>query len=371
MNGINGSDRSDDGQSWYNGVVVDDPYYGYGGSAVFGDPGKLDMNLSAYEGTTQQNGDFIPDPVQLEELKARSLQTMLPMIRSEMSLLNSIIELKDFKSLPKIMASVLSLKVPKSIGKSLRELLRRGSDVYLQKEFNIDPLLSDISSLLTAVSRAEKRLNDLITRSGKRQCKHLSVHWLLDVDKSEKTARLSWPDKSWPLWHYFWSTSERIVINEPATFHAQIEYNYNYTQYQVEHARLLSILDKVGINFNPQIIWNAIPWSFVVDWVFGVSRWLGQFKEENMAPMINIHRYLWSYKRARMILCSRKLEHQYAPYTPPNNHWVPMPTVYWTTYKRVVGIPTASSIQSSGLSSKEFSLGAALVLARRRRPKRR
>lgn len=41
---------------------------------------------------------------------------------------------------------------------------------------------------------------------------------------------------------------------------------------------LRGLLDTLGVELNPRIIWEAIPFSFVVDWFFGVGRWLERFK---------------------------------------------------------------------------------------------
>jgi hypothetical protein len=129
---------------------------------------------------------------------------------------------------------------------------------------------------------------------------------------------------------------------------------------------LLSHLDYLGINLNPAIIWNAIPWSFVVDWVAGVGPYLDQLRVENMAPQINIRRALWSVSRKRVITVSKGTR-----VSNPTYHTLltrnRLPAVTQTAYRRQLFMPSISSIQSSGLTPKEFSLGAALVIAQRAR----
>lgn len=41
---------------------------------------------------------------------------------------------------------------------------------------------------------------------------------------------------------------------------------------------LRGLLDSMGFELNPRIIWDAIPFSFVIDWFFGVGSWLSRFK---------------------------------------------------------------------------------------------
>ena len=129
-----------------------------------------------------------------------------------------------------------------------------------------------------------------------------------------------------------------------------------------------SHLDALGANLNPAIIWNAIPWSFVVDWVINVSQWLSTQRVGFMDPKINILRYLWSVKRVRSIIVQRKAfapDYIDGPYKQVSGP-VPLPTVRESAYCRVVGLPSEHSILTSGLNANEFSLAAALVISRRR-----
>jgi hypothetical protein len=149
----------------------------------------------------------------------------------------------------------------------------------------------------------------------------------------------------------------------------QIQFNFNWTEYQRIHAGTLALADALGLNWNPAIIWNAIPWSFVVDWVFGVSRWLDQFKVPLLEPVINIHRVLWSVQRERKIFVQNLVGSSDSSSVSLHRPRAQLPVVQQSAYRRDIDYPDSGSITSSGLSLKEFSLGAALVLARRRRRK--
>jgi hypothetical protein len=45
---------------------------------------------------------------------------------------------------------------------------------------------------------------------------------------------------------------------------------------------LRTLLDSLGFELNPRIIWDAIPFTFVIDWFFGVGSWLERFKIDTM-----------------------------------------------------------------------------------------
>jgi hypothetical protein len=334
----------------------------------------------------EPTGDgFAPTPDGLDGLKQRSLRSMLPYIKSELSLINSILELKDFKSLPKtitnaasVAKSLLSKITWRGSNSTLRRLLHATADSYLQMQFNILPLLSDISGIHAALTSCKAKLNALVAGQGYTQKKHYKVQLTVPAVSPETktfTSPLS-PFGPYPPYQYgcakpcgVVSKATRYVYTDVSTFHAEIEYNYNYTQYQVEHAQLLGLLDALGVNLNPAIIWNAIPWSFVIDWVLDVSRWLNDRRILNMEPQINIHNYLWSYTGRRRILIYREVSrdliyHDIGSAERVVSPGVPLPVTTESVYKRVVEMPSAGSITSSGLSLKEFSLGAALVTVR-------
>jgi hypothetical protein len=340
----------------------------------FGEPSMPTQGMRDPFRAYQSNGDIIPNPIDLESLIQRGLIATMPEAKQELSIINSAIELRDFRSLPRTLDNIRKLAVNRF--STLRNWFRGGADGYLQLKFNVLPLLSDISGIHSAVIQLEKRVNRLLSEAGQPRRRHMSFTWSEYPDgRDDSSGYLGLPpfSSSWGAtlsnpYNYFYLT--RIVRHSQSVFHFEVEYNYNYTQYQREHAHLLTLLDNIGINFDPKIIWNAIPWSFVVDWVFDVSRWLDQFKVSNMEPQINIRRCLWSVKRSRDLYFERVNTSLYgSQFTYAKT--CSMPAVKETAYKRRIFMPSYNSLLASGLTSNEVSLGAALVLSRRRRSKRR
>lgn len=371
------------------------PYSAYWGE--FGANHRLDLGLDAF--FVARPDGFIPAPGDLDSLNAMALKTMLPGIKTELSIVNSLYELKDFRSLAKSAANLTrrlyksrslwsTIKSPKnsSISRLWKEIsktwddrkrkfatavaddrvgryvLKEASSNFLQWKFAILPLISDIKALMRAMSATEKALNRLISQEGRVQSKHFAWRWSEFNDSESLSDWSSLKDRYNDLWSGVrWG---RRVIHNPTTFHAQIEYNYNYTQYQREHARVLAFLDATGLHQSVNIIWNALPWSFVIDWVVGVNRYLDQFTVGALEPRINILRYLWSVKRSRQIFVTRQTRYDtgFASGTVDTNV-VSLPPVSQSAYRRTVGLPSSSSISTSGLNIDEFTLAAALVFA--------
>lgn len=366
---------------------VDNPSCCYNG--VYGGLGDLSLGLPSFY-VPRSDGGMVSPPDNLTALQASSMRAMLPYVKPELSLPNSIYELKDFKSLPTQIRNIKNLLqgVPGSIGlparvlwwlarcpkgKTLAAYLRESAGAYLQYKFNISPLLSDISDIYRAVSRVEKRLNALITRAGAVR----TTHWCCSLKEYENPPAEESSVSGLGLGnHGNWSSdfnvtgsqsSRRQVFYAPSEFHATLQYNFSYADYQAKHASLLATLDYLGVNLNPAIIWNAIPWSFVVDWVFGISRMLNDFRMGWMDPAVHIYRYCWSIKRSRTIIVDVKASMSRGYYGVPLNppQYVTLPPVTETAYARHVCWPAMTDIKVSGLSSVELGLATALAVSRR------
>lgn len=319
--------------------------------------------------------DFVvTPPPNLDSLLEGAMKHLLPGLKDELSLVNSIIELKDFKSVSHT-AAKLSLaldnklayiklllgKAPlKAKKKTFADLSRIAADLNLQNSFNLMPLLSDINGLLTAFRTYQAQLMRLLKQSEQMKKRHHTMMLPFPDDEREEISPV-----------YTASVSDagdvqnqvrRNTVWKSAKFHVELQYTYQYTEAQRQHAVLFALLDKLGVNFNPAIIWNAIRWTFVIDWVFGVSHFLEQFKRANLEPEIVIHKALWSIKYERQLSMSLDSQDQIA---------IPVSSVTETAYRRTPFTMTPHLITSSGLSPKEFVLGGSLLITRRPRHYRR
>lgn len=354
--------------------------YTYGGSTSepFGASGSPISGITAFDQPNAIDGTFVPAPANLDNLNSMALKVMLPRIKEELSIINSIIELKDFKRLPDLIKQFASVVPLIRNGlrsgnplRTFRDFLRLPASTYLTWEFAIAPLIDDICGVHAALAKFQAQIQNLISREGKMQTRHFSWKWRefpATQDELSPSGMLDQPGFILDDPAYTWK-QYRIVETDASEFHAEIQYNYNYTEFQRVHALSLGLLDALGINFNTQIIWNALPWSFVVDWVVDVNRFLGQYgKVQNMEPVINIHQYLWSIKRKRTIKMFMQCSTNHPSVTDLylTGSRVSLPEITETAYRRQTGIPGYSSLTSSGLSLKELSLGAALVSSRGR-----
>jgi hypothetical protein len=144
-------------------------------------------------------------------------------------------------------------------------------------------------------------------------------------------------------------------------FNATIDYSYKLPSMTDAEMRMLALADFFGLNLNPQIIWNAIPWSFVADWTTGIGQWLDQFSVSNIRPVVFIRRYCASFNVQRTISSYLYMNFGSIHETGP----VLCSQVNERAYRRVANTPDLySSIVSSGISPDELMLSAALVATR-------
>jgi hypothetical protein len=319
------------------------------------------------------------------QLVSDAITTMLPGIRAKLSLINSLIELKDFKSLPRTIRNIENL-IPsiynnlknkplrgifsalKAGGKAGYSVVHTGADGYLQYQFNIAPLLSDISGLHAALHEVQSEINKLRMNQAKKQKRHVSFRL------PDTFGHTGSPDVSIQFEHQTYDSTfdggaifYRNVNVTKAMFNATMEYNYMLPPMTEDEYIRNGLLDKFGVNFNPKIIWNAIPWSFVVDWVLGVNQWLDNFGSRNIEPVTNITKFCWSVHVIRHIStsinsCTNGLH--------GDSGEQPMCTVNEDVYLRRVeslyGLDMYRLARLSGLSPTEISLGAALIITNHR-----
>lgn len=359
------------GDSDYERFFVSSPLYGWD-NGPFGPPDNPFAGATAlYE--FKPDGHFVNVPSSISSYIGMSLRAMLPVIKANLSLVNSVIELKDFKTLPLTLKRLA--EIPRKKNLPLRGVLRAAADAYLQREFNLAPLFSDIIGIQDALKHTRDKVNKLLNQEGQVLVHHYNGT-LSGYKDSDETSGVYGP-------YDFKLTNQcgqspvngktigkcqmhRTVQYLKRQFHAQIQYSYRFSEFQRQHAQILGMLDALGVNLNPRIIWNAIPWSFVIDWVIGVGQWLDQFKISNLEPVTVIHKYLYSVLISRQASVSITTNIDTGGRQSPVT--VPASLVTEEAFRRVCSIPTelTEALTASGFSFKEFSLASALVIGRRR-----
>jgi len=357
-------------------------------ASSFGENGSFNLGLpSLFDQVAYDSNepgwwdDFIPDPAGLDQLIIRSLGFMSPSIRPSLSLINEIIELKDIVTLKhtvKRFKSFGALLFRQNPLKTFRDLAGVASDVYLQLEFNIKQFIRDIKGARKALAQTAVRIRALVNSEGRPRVARFKLQFdefsASDDPGHVPLTSLVEPTFATPLtqgsvhatYNWYCSHCTRQVTHSKSLFTAQMRYSVNYTDFQKKHAEVLAMLDAFGVNFNPEIIWDAIPWSFVVDWFVKIGDLLSELKVGLSDPALNIMDYSWAIRRERVIT----VRGNFIPldgsgdWPPYRISYVRVPDVRETSYKRVAGLPDPSLLQLSGLNLYKVSLASALVISR-------
>jgi len=355
----------------------------------FGPPDNPTIGLPVLYTKVAGTGKFVKLVSNIDTLVNVAVRQMLGQTRPETSLINSLLELKDIKSLPRHTASALQLlgKVRKELPialqgmsafhwkiqqKSLLRVLGVLSGALLQSEFNLRPLYNDVLAIATTLRTVREQMLKTVANDGIRRRRDYNIDLTKDfVDSDKLSASYANPGSSLNINFNYPSGMigncrlYRMVRYHRRLFHAQVIYSHYYSHHQKQNALMLGLLDKLGIMFDPSIVWNAIPWSFVVDWVVGVNQWLAQFRYSNMEPVTLIHKFCWSQHVLRTI-----------------NTVVQPQTLITPTYRGIDRIASSitedayirstqklnvvAALSGSGLNSREFILASALKLSRQR-----
>jgi hypothetical protein len=346
------------------------------------------FGLEEWFDSVSNDGNYVLEPDGLDELIPRSLASLVPKVKTKVQLLNTLYELKDFVTLRSTIRRIRSLRTALSnrgtVG-SLRDVAGAAADVFLQLQFNIEPLIRDIQGIHKALVDSLGRLRRLMQFDGvpqvtkyKRDLRagegysiktdSAAVRYLIDPTSSvvfEPPALISgWVKDPYP-------TAEvvRSVTVTQELFCAQLRFIARWTETQHRYAEQLGLIDALGLSFNPKHVWDALPWSFVVDWVVKVGDFLDQFSTGALDPVLDILDYSWSISRKREIVMSARVKRfdKNDPAHLIEDKTVIYPTFRESAYSRQPVDLGRNALIASGLSPKELSLAAALILSRRRK----
>jgi hypothetical protein len=192
----------------------------------------------------------------------RAIEAMTPTLESGFSLGNFLYEIREISSLIKWW-------------RRGRSLFKNLSDATLNYNFGVRPFLMDVRNSVRGLLSLQDRLAELKAGAGKLQVRHYS----------EEDNGLDFEES----WDFNTNNEGRATYRVPqAKYCASMTYTYQYPDLDRAHEELYALLDTFGLQLNPQIIWDAIPYSFVVDWFFDVGDYLSQLRKKWIDVQITI-----------------------------------------------------------------------------------
>lgn len=316
-----------------------------------------------------------------DELSAQAWDAMRPSMTADNSILNFLYELKDFKRLANSIWARLNNRVGtdevlrQAFG-GVSKLSKRNSKAplkdiaksYLQYKFAWAPFISDIVSMYNALRNLEKRLSDLKKRAGKPQSRRYStlVPGTTIPEIVLYQDYVGMPGGS--VGDFSPRAKIRVVrhASEGVYYHANMRYSYQLPpEVNGIHGQIKAYMDALGFRLNPAIVWNALPFTFLVDWFFNVGEVLGRFSVDNLQIKVGISEFCQSAKSTLSISAYASLNWQ-QQYTERWYGEFPFRSYSASLYHRSVGLPSLrGSLNMQDPNAINLATASALVVSRR------
>jgi hypothetical protein len=364
-------------------------YRGWGGNAYL-------RNLTANMVVTTGLGLRVAPSIDMDAFASEALAFMLPRLNEGLSLVNFILELKDLKHmdprgtyqrLTRRHLRLRDLRDPRTRKDVSKELVTRMNSAALNANFGIVPLVKDIIQIFDDLTSLASRLEGLKKYANTQQQRHYkrvvpaSAGVFADRDWHSQETTTTWPsglisdnlDNGGVRRNLLVKTSGRWIVRP--TYHATLRYKYTLPEVDSQLEKVYAYLDTLGVRLDPSIVWNAIPFSFVIDWIVDVSGFLSTFARDNYPINVTVSEFCHSFKW-------HKEAETYVAYVadlsldgdPIIKNGYPVRPGYHqiyhgmrSYYSRVpVSNPDIHAARINGPKLRHYALAGALMLSRRR-----
>lgn len=264
-------------------------------------------------------------PVDFDNFASQAKATMYPSLSDGSSIANFIFELRDFKKLGTTMLGLLwarSLAAKRFLaGQAIWDAWgmipwdsrpKNISRAYLAWRFAWAPLIADISRLIAKLRAYQRKIREFIRRQKQTQQRYYG-----------KTIKGAFSGGNYGVGEYSppLSSSNAVLYANANLAYCGVHtrkqevgealcrmtatMRYSYTlpgSISSMEWHINAFLDVLGINANPAVVWNAIPFSFVVDWFSNVSGFLAQLRVDNIRATTTVTRFCVSARFERNYL---------------------------------------------------------------------
>jgi len=297
-------------------------------------------------GSRNTAANFSPLPwYTCDGAQRRAWWEMQPRYESEIQFLNFLYELKDFKRMAKSLMSFEFSKIGSKMrdlrrrlvklsnetkllvqaGGTLRDITKTAAEAQLVNSFAIKPLISDVAAILhTLALTVETAQSQFAARGAINQMSHYT-----ETINESKTGSYGTANSAM----YFTGT------RDVTTFTACMQYRYKY---KMRHGWEL-IKRGMGLEFNAEVLWNAIPWSFLVDYFYKVGHAIHTMSTDpNVTLSMSQYSESMLTRRDSGIMWDKTVPkglYIYAPYSNGVGGMVPLAGYAGSHYERRVTMP--------------------------------
>jgi hypothetical protein len=231
-------------------------------------------------------------------------------------------------------------------------LLKAAANSHLAIEFGWKPLVGDLRALFNVLGRVNDRIDYLRERYMKPT--RLGITREIPFLPIGKVVSLSYLGSM--RFEYTRSKTECI-------YHAGGELFHSLDWIFGTQARLRALLGAFGLTNPAKIVWNALPYSFVVDWFANISSLLTAYANlQDASGHWQLRRLCWSYKLKHTFTVEQVCEPNGSFATP---RWrAPVGFFTFERYYRRKGLSAPSAFALTSPTTRQSALLAAMLVGK-------
>jgi len=213
---------------------------------------------------------------ELDEGNQRFKKLKFVSLDTGFSLANFLLELHELTNLPKNM---------RKMNRNLRKLIREKnggkkhdipitvgdlvSSAWLELSYGVGAFIRDVVKLWRIFSNFNEKYQGFMSEMGRSKTAYHKEYESYPLPSNSTFTRLI----EGVSCHF------RVVWSYTKPAYTCVSADYRYwssvmSQLSVRERKFFFALEKAGLTADPSIVWNDIPLSFLVDWVYPVGEWL-------------------------------------------------------------------------------------------------
>jgi len=318
------------------------------------------LSFYGWPGWSNLSGvDFQSTP-NFSNLCLSAFNKQITQIPALISIFNFAYEFKDFKPLleglrkiPKLLKEgTLQKQVSKPALKPRqlpKKVAKSGVDTFLSWNFQWAPLIGDLQKLTTVADDVIKKLTHLQNTKGKEVTVRYNVpDCYVNPSVGQVVHTMSDDDTRY----------ERVVLESyRCDFNSSWRLFQDLNELYEASSGFKATLAVLGINNPAKIVWNAIPFSFMLDWVAPFGKWLERAAVQPFTGTWDVSQACCSYKekfRLTYLYTSKRL-----------GTTTQLASVDVEKYTRLDGIPfTLGAVDFAQLTDTQQKLALSIPLSR-------
>lgn len=228
-------------------------------------------------------------------------------------------------------------------------------DGLLQYNFAVAPLIGDLFALANLANSTMARLEEIRAMNGKRTVLSFRRNNLYSIPLIPPTFDV-WPGPTLQKFAAIRGTMAKAKAGFTAKGVVEVDIDQRHLDGAIGFMR--TFLGSSGLNNPLGIIWNAIPFSFVLDWVFDFSGFLSRRKVKPFPGTWKVVDFSWSLRTNAVWNL-----HWLGRYPNSGHPYRLVGRIHQTSYRRETSLPVSelAALVKGGLSPKQSLLLLALI----------